>query len=224
MLLLGLPGQRCHTHRMAVHHEATIVPSKLELLQAWVPHQPWAGRADTSALTKLGSYRFDDPEGEVGIETHLLGTADGQVLQVPLTYRGSPRACAEHSLITTMTHTTLGDRWIYDACHDPVYLTALVTAILTGGREADLFLATEAGLVEQATTTHVRGSGSSPVRDVPDLSTPVVDHDGSTTRIDAGIALTLLRTPTPAAAGLTLTGTWPGQETPVLLATIDGPP
>lgn len=70
---------------MAVHHPATIVPTKMELLQAWVPDQPWCGIADASSLTKLGSYRFDDPDGEVGIETHLLGTADGQVLQVPLT-------------------------------------------------------------------------------------------------------------------------------------------
>ena len=208
---------------MAVHHPATIVPSKLELLQAWVPHQPWAAGTDTSSLTKLGSFRFDDPDGEVGMETHLLGTADGQVLQVPLTYRGTRRPSAEDSLITTMTHTTLGDRWIYDACHDPVYVTALVTTILTGGREADLFLATDAGLVQEATTTHARGSGSLPVVDVPELSTPVVDHDGSTTQIDAGIALTVLRMPTAGAGGLTLTGTWPGQETPLLLATIEGP-
>jgi len=208
---------------MAVHHPATIVPSKLELLQAWVPHQPWLGGADTSTLTKLGSYRFDDPDGEVGIETHLLGTADGQVLQVPLTYRGAPRTSAEHSLITTMTHTTLGDRWIYDACHDPAYVSALVTAILTGGREADLFTATDAGLVQQAVTTHVHGSGSSPTVEVPDLLAPVVTHDSTSTRIRAGIALTLLRVPTASTAESTLTGTWPGQETPLLLATLDGP-
>ena len=36
-------------------------------------------------------------------------------MQVPLTYRGAPRPSAEDSLVTTMTHTTLGDRWIYDA-------------------------------------------------------------------------------------------------------------
>jgi len=53
---------------VAVHHPATIVPTKLELLQAWVPHQPWLGGADASSLTKLGSYRFDDPDGEVGME------------------------------------------------------------------------------------------------------------------------------------------------------------
>jgi len=214
----------CQTRGMAVHVPATIVPSKIELLQAWVPDQPWTGGADTSTLVRLGSYRFDDPGGEVGIETHLLGTADGQVLHVPLTYRGAPRASAEHSLITTMTHTALGDRWIYDACHDPVYVAALVTTILTGGREADLFLATDAGLVKEVNTTHVHGSGSSPIVDVPDLSAPVVTHDGSTTRIDAGVALTLLRIPADGSHGLSLTGTWPSQETPLLLATLDEQP
>ena len=200
------------------------MPGKLELLQAWVPLQPWTGGADTSTLTRLGSYRFDDPDGEVGMETHLLGTADGQVLQVPLTYRGTPRRSAQDSLITTMTHTTLGDRWIYDACGDPVYATALATTILTGGREADLFLATDAGLVREVVTTHVHGSGSWSAADVPDLTPPVVSHDGTTTRIDAGVVLTVLRVPTAAEGALMLTGTWPGQQIPLLLAAIDGLP
>lgn len=210
---------------MAVHHPATIVPTKLELLQAWVPHQPWLGDADASTLTKLGSYRFDDPDGEVGMETHLLGTADGQVVQVPLTYRGAPRPGAEGSLITTMTHTVLGDRWIYDGCHDPVYLTALVRTILTCGREADLYAATDAGLVLEPATTHVRGSGSLPSTGAPALTAPVVIHRGTTTTIDAGVRLTLRRviiTTTPAA-NAALSGTWPGQETPVVLATVDVP-
>lgn len=208
---------------MAVHHPATIVPGKLELLQAWVPHQPWAAGADTSVLTRLGSYRFDDPDGEVGVETHLLGTADGQVLQVPLTYRGAPRHAAEDSLVTTMTHTALGDRWVYDAVSDPVYGPLLATTILTGGREADLFAATDAGLVREETTTHVRGSGTAAASGLPGFSAPQVRHDGPTTRIDVGVALTLLRLPAAdvqAGPGvLTLTGTWPGQATPVLLAT-----
>jgi hypothetical protein len=206
---------------VAVHHSATIVPSKLELLQAWVPQQPWAGDADTSTLTKVGSYRFDDPDGEVGIETHLLATADGQVLQVPLTYRGAPLPSADHALITTMTHTALGDRWVYDACHDPVYVRALATVVLTGGREADMFLATEAGLVQEPVTTHVRGGGSWTTSQVPDVLPPVVAHGGTTTRIRAGVALTLLRVPMAGTGGWTLTGRWPGQEVPLLLATVD---
>jgi hypothetical protein len=74
---------------MAIHFAAEIVPGKLELLQAWVPNQPWLGGADASTLTPLGSFRFDDPDGEVGIETHLLSTADGRVLQVPVDLSGS---------------------------------------------------------------------------------------------------------------------------------------
>lgn len=213
---------------MAVHYPATIVPTKMELLQAWVPNQPWLGGADASSLIKLGSYRFDDPDGEVGVETHLLGTADGQVLHVPLTYRGSPRESAEDSLITTMTHTTLGDRWIYDACHDPVYVVALVTAIVTGGREADLFMATEAGLVPELVDTHVRGSGSSSTVELPDLSALEVTCEGTRTRIHAdapaGITVTLFRRPAPGTARSMLTGTWPGQTTPLLLATIEERP
>jgi len=206
---------------MAVHHPAKIFPGKLELLQAWVPHQPWLVGADASHLTKLGSYRFDDPAGEVGIETHLLSTVDGQVIQVPLTYRGAPRAAAEVSLITTMTHTTLGDRWIYDACDDPAYVNALVAAILTGGREADLFLATDEGFVQESVTTHVRGSGALPTSQIPELPAPVAVHEGTTTRIRADLALTLLRMPTVGTAASMLTGTWPGQQTPLLLASID---
>ena len=127
--------------------------------------------------------------------------------------------------MTTMTHTTLGDRWIYDACHDPVYVSALVLTILTGGREAELFMATDAGLVQEVNTTHVHGSRSVPATDVPRLSTLVVHHDGSTTLIDAGIAVTLFRRPAAGAGeGLTLTGTWPAQKAPLLLAAIVGPP
>jgi hypothetical protein len=206
---------------MAVHHLATIVPTKMELLQAWVPGQPWIGGADASSLSKLGSYRFDDPDGEVGIETHLLSTADGQILQVPLTYRGAPLASAGDSLITTMTHTTLGDRWVYDGCHDPVYVHALVATILTGGREADLFTATAGGLVQEPVSTHVQGSGSLSVTELRELSAPVVTHDETVTRIEAGLALNLLRVPTRGTAQAMLTGTWPGQTTPLLLATID---
>ncbi|WP_156143967.1 hypothetical protein [Sinomonas humi] len=57
---------------MAIIHEATLVPGKLELLNAWLPRQPWAAHADVPSgaelspdaeLDRLGTYRFDDPEG-----------------------------------------------------------------------------------------------------------------------------------------------------------------
>ena len=100
----------------------------------------------------------------------------------------------------------------------------LATAILTGGREADLFAATDAGLVPEVTTTHVRGSGTLPAPDLPGVpGAGGAPRKGATTRIEAGVALTLLRLltvgPTAGDGNFTLTGTWPDQATPVLLAT-----
>ncbi|MEW9265762.1 hypothetical protein AB1207_13475 [Kineococcus endophyticus] len=217
---------------MAVHHPATIAPTKRELLQAWVPRQPWTGGGDLTELTPVGSYRFDDPDGEVGMETHLLATPDGRVLQVPLTYRGTPGP--PDTLVTTMTHTTLGDRWIHDGCHDPVLLTALATTVLHGGREADLDEATPDGLTLLPATTHVRGDGPTPGAPTHpgDWTHPHVEHTGTTTVVRAprhnhGLRLVLPRVVHPVPVpGATLRGTWPGQDTPVVLAVLtpDPPP
>jgi hypothetical protein len=57
---------------------------------------------------------------------------------------------------------------------------------------------------------------------VPRLSAPVVRHEGTTTSIDAGVRITLPRRIQAAGSGaLSLTGTWPGQATALLLATVD---
>ncbi|MEW1958299.1 hypothetical protein [Kineococcus sp. NPDC059986] len=212
---------------MAVHHPATIAPTKRELLHAWVPRQPWTGGGDPTSLTALGSFRFDDPDGAVGMETHLLATGDGRVLQVPLTYRGAPGPA--RTLVTTTTHTTLGDRWIHDGCHDPVHLAVLAATILCAGREADLFEATPDGLVLLPGSTHVRGDGvvgfadGVAVTDPDAWDTPVVEHQGTTTVVHGrGARLTLPRVvgePLPAT-GPALRGTWPGQSEPVVLAVL----
>ncbi|EFQ84530.1 hypothetical protein HMPREF0063_10382 [Aeromicrobium marinum DSM 15272] len=112
-----------------VHGGADARPTKLELIAAW--------REDPD-LVAIGSYRFDDPDGEVGIETHLLNDAAGRVLQVPLTYRGAPLAGADEWLVGTMEHTALGRRWVYDACADPVYVQTITVAMLTGGTHAEV--------------------------------------------------------------------------------------
>ena len=121
---------------MAVLHDATITPSKLEILQDWVPTRPWA--ADAGDLERVGTFRFDDPHGEVGIETFLLRAGD-RLLQVPLTYRGHPLPGAHHHLIATTEHSVLGTRWVYDGCGDPVWATATVAAVLSGGEQARQF-------------------------------------------------------------------------------------
>src|SRR5215207_4007148 len=120
-----------------LHANADIVPTKLELLADWLPAQPWFV-GDASDLHHVGAYRFDDPDGEVGIETHLLRAGDGPLLQVPLTYRAAPLEGAESHLLGTMEHSVLGTRWIYHATGDPAYRAVLATTILTGGTQAEL--------------------------------------------------------------------------------------
>ena len=118
---------------MALIHRATIRPTKLELLTDWVPGQPWG----EPGLELVGSFRFDDPDGEVGIETLILATAAGHLLQAPLTYRGAPLAGADRFLICTMEHSVLGPRWVYDAVGDPVYVRVLASVLLGAVGQAD---------------------------------------------------------------------------------------
>jgi hypothetical protein len=122
----------------------------------------------------LGSYRFDDPGGEVGLETMILETTGGEVLQVAVTYRGEPMEGAGY------------ERW------EP--------------------------------KTVVRGSGE-PGREVPDVDHARPVDSATTTVIDAGlleVRVLRLVDPSPApiafAGGDVLHGTWPGQVTPVVLA------
>ena len=121
-----------------VHKGASIVPSKLELLTGWMPGQRWyAGKGRIPQLERVGGFRFEDPEGQVGVEVVLVADRAASpvvVYQVPLTYRGAPLEGAEHVLIGTMDHSVLGARWVYDGPHDPVFVAGLVDTILTGGQ------------------------------------------------------------------------------------------
>jgi hypothetical protein len=213
---------------VALIYQATLNPTKIELLTAWVPSQPWLGEVDASNLEPLGAYRFDDPDGQVGIETHLLRTPGGRILQVPLTYRDAPLAGGERSLITTTQHSVLGRRWVYDAVGDPVYAQALATTILAGGTQADLDFVTDAGLERREATTLV-SSLDSPASDVPSIG-PVTHSVEATTSVLRGSGLELIvfrhidpDIPPPEPGGEPrLVGTWPGRDTPVLLALAPG--
>ena len=101
---------------MALFHLATITPTKTELIAEWAPTQPWGPPGDVP-IDVIGSYRFDDPDGRVGMETHLVN-AGGTLLQVPLTYRDEPLDGAADALITEMQHSVLGTRWVYDGLRD----------------------------------------------------------------------------------------------------------
>ena len=121
---------------MALLHQATLRPSKLELLQAYT---------NGGAVEALGAYRFDDPAGEVGIETHLVAHAEGGVLHLPLTYRSEQLAGADEWLVGIVDHSVLGDRYVYNGCVDPVYVAQLVSAILTGGTQVEQYFETDTG-------------------------------------------------------------------------------
>jgi hypothetical protein len=114
---------------MATIHRTTMTPTKLELLTAWLPRQPWY-EGDAAEPRKAGGFRLDDPQGEVGIEFMVVDSGHGTYL-VPMTYRAAPLAGADHALIGTSEHGVLGRRWIYDGVHDPV-LVATLLAFLRG--------------------------------------------------------------------------------------------
>jgi hypothetical protein len=105
---------------------ATLTPSFRDFLPAWVAARPWYRGRGVPALSLIGSYRLDDPAGEVGIETQLV--SDGTITyQVPMTYRGTPLGNgARASLIATAEHSELGTRWIYDAESDPLWREELI--------------------------------------------------------------------------------------------------
>jgi Maltokinase N-terminal cap domain len=118
---------------LSVIHRTTLVPSKLELLGSWLPGQPWyAGQPGGRQLAKVGGFRLDDPDGQVGIEFMVVrddAAREETAYLVPMTYRGGPVAGAHASLIGTAEHGVLGPRWIYDGTQDHVLLAQLAELI-----------------------------------------------------------------------------------------------
>ncbi|NLE80449.1 MAG: hypothetical protein GX610_12850 [Rhodococcus sp.] len=184
---------------MAILYDAELRPSKLELIAAWLPTQDWYDGPTEPRLDGVASYRFDDPAGEVGIETHLVRTSDGVVIQVPLTYRGAPLAGAEQWLVGTMDHSVLGQRWVYDAVGDPVYTAAVTSVIDSNGTEAEQFVKSDEGLTRIPNTARVAGTGGGAA------------NSGT---------VTVVRRPESGrqeASGPRLEGRWDGLHEPVLL-------
>ena len=202
---------------MALLHRADLTPSKLELLNAWLPTRDWYTGPATPDLAKVAAFRFDDPAGEVGVETFLLRTGDGVLLHVPLTYRGAPLDGAEEHLVGVMEHSVLGTRWVYDGCADPVHATTLAATVLTGGTQADLVMAPDAGGASLSPSVTVAGSGS-PGSPVPEVTAVTCVDDGATTVVHAGgVELVVVRVVgADVAAEHTLTGRWPGGGPAVL--------
>jgi hypothetical protein len=114
---------------MAVIHDTTLVPSKLELLAAWLPSQLWFHGGAEPELSRAGGFRLDDPAGEVGIEFMVVNDASGAEptsYLTPLTYRNAPFSEAEDHLIGMTEHGVLGHRWVYDGVHDRIFINQVV--------------------------------------------------------------------------------------------------
>jgi hypothetical protein len=203
---------------MGLVHRATLTPTKQELVESWLPGRSWGG----AIADKLGEYRFDDPDGEVGVETILWRTDDGRVLQTPLTYRGQPLDGGDEHLIGEAEHSTLGRRWVYDGCGDPVWAATVATAILTGGAQAQMFLVVDGQRIDVPARMEVRGSG------VPGAAAPkiasidaVADHGPVTSVRAGGLELLLARVVgAPLEGSSVLTGTVTGADESYRLAAV----
>jgi hypothetical protein len=121
---------------VAIIHQATLTPTKPELVAAWLDAQPWAGSGETEVV---GSYRFDDPDGEVGVEAMIVRRGE-RWLHVPMTYRGAPLDGGDAHLIGTLHHSVLGERWVYDAAADPVARACFVRAFQGEQEQAEMEL------------------------------------------------------------------------------------
>jgi hypothetical protein len=204
---------------MALFHLATITPTKAELIAEWAPTRPWGPRPDVP-IEVIGSYRFDDPDGRVGMETHLV--ADGAtLLQVPLTYRDEPLPGAEDALIVEMQHSVLGTRWVYDGLRDPRLVVMLAAVAMTGQGEALGMAVYDGRWYIAPSNVRIQGGGWTQER-VPVDGFDVAQEDAASVVLrNDRFELTVFRRP---AAGprpaIGLTATWDGQPDPVVLAEV----
>lgn len=204
---------------MGLFHVATVTPSKPEMISAWAPTQDWGPDAGAE-IEMVGSFRFDDPEGQVGMETHLF-TAGGTLFQAPLTYRPEPLAGAESSLVTTTEHTVLGTRYVYDGLGDDRYLLMLAAVAMTGqGETLGLVMHQDRWVVAPA-PVRIQGGGWSldrvPVDRFEPQTSEGTDHLLGNERFELRFHRRPVVAPRPP---LGLTATWDGQDDPVLLASV----
>ncbi|WAP53018.1 hypothetical protein OL239_07930 [Arthrobacter sp. ATA002] len=205
---------------MALIHHADLHPDKMELLTSWLPSAAWFPGTGQLPLERIGSFRFDDPDGEVGIETHLVAVGL-DVLQVPLTYRGAPLDGGEEFLISSMEHSVLGRRWVYDACGDPAYAQALAASILSGQGQAPQYFENDGVREDIPESVSVVASGMPDGEELADGPQPG-PADLPVARMTTGdwelSVVRVLELGGEAVADPSLTATWNGQDVPVLLA------
>lgn len=205
---------------MALFHRATLVPSKAELIAEWLPRQPWGPPAGTP-VEVVGAFRFDDPEGQVGMETFLV-TAGDDLYQVPLTYRNEPLADGDDGFVGQIEHSALGTRWVYDGLHDPRYVMVLTAVAMTGQGQAIGFVEVDGRWAMAPTAIQLEGGGWGDHRMLIDgFEADCLDEPTVTLRSD-GLELTVWRRPMACAdrPSMGLTAAGPGLDAAVLLAAV----
>jgi len=204
---------------MARFHRATLTPSKPELIAAWARTQPWRPPEDAD-IEVVGAFRFDDPDGRVGIETHLVD-ADGTLLQVPLTYRDEPLAGADDALAGQIEHSALGTRWVYDGLADDVYLTMLAAVAMTGQGEAVGMVSVGDRWLVVPSNVRLEGGGWGTEPVPVDGFRIHDDHGASTVLRNDRFQLTFHREPRPTPRPpMGLAARWQGRPDGVVLAEV----
>jgi Maltokinase N-terminal cap domain len=207
---------------MARFHRAVITPTKEELIADWAPRQSWGPPAGGS-MDVVGSYRFDDPDGRVGMEVFLVD-AQGLLVHVPLTYRDEPLPGADDALICEMEHSVLGTRWVYDGLRDPQLVVMLAAVSMTGQGEALGMAIYEGRWYVAPTNVRIQG-GTWTLERVPvDGFDLVSDEAGRSVLRNDRFELSVFRRPSPGPRpAIGLTATWDGQTEPVVLTEIVEP-
>jgi hypothetical protein len=181
---------------MSIIYEAQLTPSKLDAAREWIVRQDWFD-GDAPSLERVAALRWEDPAGEVGVETLILVDSNGSFFAAPFTYRGAEFPAA--TLVTTMDHSVLGDRWVYEGPSDPVFLACALDAVRTGEAQSELEVHDGETVTkgEHTVDAEVVGEGT-------DAADVVVNYT-----LDPAV---------DAEAGVR--GTWAGQDSPVFLVSV----
>ena len=204
---------------MAIFHVATNTPTKAEVIATWIPTQAW-GPTAADAIETIGSFHFDDPDGRVGMETHLIA-AGGTLMQVPLTYRDAPLHGAEEALIATIEHSVLGTRWVYDATRDDQFLLVLAGVALTGQGESLGWASHEGRRYIAPSAVRIHGGGWTQTPVPVDGFHPIADNTTNLVVRNDRFELTFFRHPRAAPQpAIGLTATCDEHPEPVVLAEV----
>jgi hypothetical protein len=168
----------------------------------------------------IGSYRFDDPDGRVGMETHLVAAGD-TLLQIPLTYRDEPLDEAAEALITEMQHSVLGTRWVYDGLRDPLFVVMLAGVTMTGQGEALGMAVYDGRWYIAPSNVRIEGGGWTQERVPVDRFVLESDEADASVLHNDRFELTMYRRPAPGRRpAIGLTACWDNKVEPVVLAEV----